>query len=207
MITIMMMSPEAQGWRHYLRTMRLALVAAVLLAACGSPSYNGAALDPAEPAAAIALSDSTGTPFDLGAQRGKVVLVFFGYTHCPDICPTTLVDWRHVSDSLGAKAAAVRFVFVSVDPERDTPASVQRYAVRFSPTFIGLTGTRTAIDALMKAWHIAAFRDGNPSDTSSRYIVSHPSQVFVIDNTGKLVLMQSAGMTVAQITSDIRALL
>ncbi|MBC7844816.1 MAG: SCO family protein [Gemmatimonadaceae bacterium] len=187
--------------------MRLTLVATMLLTACGSPSFNGAALDPAEPAPALTLFDSTGTPFELTAQRGKVVLVFFGYTHCPDVCPTTLVDWRHVADSLGAKAADVRFVFVSVDPERDTPASVQRYAARFSPTFVGLTGATAAIDSLKSAWHIAAFRDGNPTDTSSTYTVSHPSQVFVIDNTGKLVLMQSAGMTVAQITSDIRALL
>ncbi len=187
--------------------MRLALASALLLAACGSPSYNGAALDPAEPAPAIRLADSSGTPFELAAQHGNVVLVFFGYTHCPDVCPTTLADWRHVADSLGAKAAAVRFVFVSVDPERDTPASVQRYAARFSPQFIGLTGTPSQIDSLKSAWHIAAFRDGNPSDTSSMYIVSHPSQVFVIDNTGKLVLMQSAGLTVSQITSDIKALL
>lgn len=183
--------------------MRLALVTLLLLAGCGSPSYNGAALDPAEPAPELRLADSTGTRFEWTQQRGKVVLVFFGYTHCPDVCPTTLVDWRHVADSLGSKAADVRFVFVSVDPDRDTPSSVQRYASRFSPAFLGLTGTSAQIDSLKGAWHIAAFRDG----TSSNYTVSHPSQVFVIDGTGKLVLMQSAGLTVAQITSDIRALL
>ncbi len=189
--------------------MRLAIVVtlACAAAACASPSFNGVVLDPADSAPALRLSDSTGMPFELAQQRGKVVLVFFGYTHCPDVCPTTLVDWRHVADSLGAKAAAVRFVFVSVDAERDTPATAQRYAARFSPAFVGLTGTRAQIDSVKSAWKIAAFRDGSTADTTSNYTVSHPSQVFVIDGAGKLRLMQRPGLTTAQVASDVRALL
>ena len=134
-------------------------------------------------------------------------MLFFGYTHCPDVCPTTLVDWRHVADSLGPKAADVRFVFVSVDPARDTPAITQRYAARFSPQFLGVTGTSGAIDSLLASWKVAAFRDGVPGDTSQSYTVSHPSQTFVIDRSGALRLLHRAGLTPAQITADIRALL
>jgi protein SCO1 len=184
-----------------------ALCLLALLAACGSPAFHGAALDPPEPAPKLVLTDSAGGTFDLAAERGNVVLLFFGYTHCPDVCPTTLVDWRHAADSLGAKADRVRFVFVSVDPERDTPALAQRYASRFRPGFVGLTGTRAEVDALLREWKIAAFRDGVPGDTTSRYTVSHPSQVFVVDGSGALRLLQRQGLRPAQIAADIEALL
>jgi protein SCO1/2 len=101
----------------------------------------------------------------------------------------------------------VRFVFVSVDPERDTPAIAQRYAARFSPSFIGATGSRAEIDALLADWKLAAFRDGPPGSSDATYTVSHPSQVFVIDRDGQLRLMHRAGLTPAQIAADIRALL
>ena len=186
----------------------LGLAALALLAACSTPAFNGVVLDPPEAAPALQLADSTGAAFDLAAQKGKVVLIFFGYTHCPDVCPPTLLDWRHAADSLGASAASkVRFVFVSVDPERDTPALAQRYADRFAPAFIGLTGTRPQVDAMLASWKLAAFRDGTPGDTSMTYTVSHPSQVFVVDRDGKLRLMHRAGLTPAQIASDIKALL
>ena len=195
--------------RLYFWSMRpLALAGLLLLAACSAaPTFNGVVLDPPEVAPPLRLADSAGMRFDLGAEKGKVALVFFGYTHCPDVCPTTLVDWRHVADSLGSKAADVRFVFVSVDPDRDTPAVAQRYAARFSPAFIGLTGTSAQIDAIKTAWKIASYRDGVPSDTTTTYTVTHPSQVFVIDRDGKLRLMLRQGLTPAQIAADIKALL
>jgi protein SCO1 len=179
----------------------------LLLVACGAPSFNGVAFEQPESAPQLRLRDSSGTPFDLAGERGKVVLIFFGYTHCPDVCPTTLADWKHVADSLGTKRERVRFLFVSVDPERDLPASVQRYAARFDPMFLGLTGTRTAVDTLLSNWKIAAYRDGVPSDTGVSYLMAHPSQVFVVDRDGKLRLMHRAGLTVQQITADIRGLL
>lgn len=184
------------------------LAMALALAACNGPTFNGIVLDPPERAPRFRLVDSAGTPFDLEQQRGKVVLVFFGYTHCPDVCPTTLLDWKKVADSLGkADAAQVEFVFVSVDPERDTPATTARYAARFRPGFLGLTGSREQIDALMRSWKVAAYRDGVPSDTVTVYTMSHPSQVFVIDRDGRLRLLHRAGLSPAQITSDIKALL
>ncbi len=180
---------------------------ALLMAGCDGPAFNGIVLDRPERAPRLQLADSGGARFDLADQRGKVVLLFFGYTHCPDVCPTTLLDWRKASDSLGATASDVRFVFVSLDPERDTPAIAQRYAARFGPAFVGLTGPREQIDGLMRDWKIAAYRDGIPGDTAAVYTLTHPSQVFVIDGEGRLRLMHRAGLTPAQIASDIRALL
>ena len=208
MITIIDPASERASPDRYLGPMRSVLIATLTaaLVACASPAFNGVVLDPPEEAPTLRLSDSLGVPFDVAQQRGKVVLLFFGYTHCPDVCPTTLVDWRHVVDSLGTKAADVRFVFVSLDPERDTPALTQRYAARFSPSFVGLTGTRAGIDSLTSAWKFAAFRDGAPTDTST-YTITHPSQVFVIDPSGMLRLMQRPGLTTAQVAADIRALL
>lgn len=178
-----------------------------LVAACNTPRFNGVALDPADTAPPLALTDSAGHRFSLADQHGKVALVFFGYTHCPDVCPTTLLDWKKAATALGDRAADVRFILVSVDPERDSPALTQRYAARFRPDFVGLTGTRTEIDGMMRAWHVAAFRDGVPSDTATFYTVSHPSQVFVVDRDGRLRLMHRPGLTPDQIASDIRALL
>ena len=185
----------------------LRLVLGVTVIACTSPTFNGVELSPAEPAPALRLADSAGRVFDLATERGKVVLVFFGYTHCPDICPTTLADWKRAADSLRALNLKTRFVFVSVDPERDTPGVAQRYAARFSPAFIGLTGSRAQIDSALAGWRLGAFRDGIPGDTGSSYTVSHPSQVFVIDPAGQLRLMHRAGLTPMQIRDDIRALL
>jgi len=191
------------------RFQRLGRTCALLFisAGCSAPSFHGVVLEPAERAPELGLTDSSGERFDFGEQKGRVVLVFFGYTHCPDVCPTTLVDWKRAADSLGKNATNVRFVFVSVDPERDTPALTQRYVARFSPSFLGLTGTRPQIDALMAAWRVASYRDGVPGDTSAGYTISHPSQVFVVDGAGQLRLLHRAGLTPAQISADIRALL
>jgi protein SCO1 len=183
-----------------------ALGLVLIIAACREPRFNGTAIEPPETAAEIDLRDSSGNRFRLSDQRGAVTLVFFGYTHCPDVCPATLADWRKVAVALGDDVQRVRFVFISVDPERDHPAALQRYAARFSPHIRGLTGSRPAIDSLLGRWHLGAFRSSAPTDTLS-YLVGHPSQVFVVDREGRVRLTQSGGMTTSQIADDIRALL
>jgi protein SCO1 len=210
MITCSARQREQPFSLRYLLCMRWVLwfVAALAVFGCSGPTFNGVLLEPSDRAPALQLTDSVGRRYDLAADRGRVVLVFFGYTHCPDVCPTTLLDWRHAADSLGSAASSsVRFIFVSVDPERDSPALTQRYAARFDPTFLGLSGSQAEIDALLKHWKLAAFRDGTPGDTSSTYTVSHPSQVMVVDREGNLRLLQRAGLTPAQIAHDIRELL
>ncbi|MCU0626376.1 MAG: SCO family protein [Gemmatimonadaceae bacterium] len=183
----------------------LAGVACALLGACTGPDFRGVVLEPPEPAPALALADSNGTVLDLAGERGKVVLVFFGYTHCPDICPTTLADWRKAKGLLGDEARAVRWLFVTVDPERDTPQLAHRYAARFDRDFRGLSGTPDQVRAAMAAWKIGSVRDAGGTDSS--YTVSHPSVVFVLDREGRVRLLHRQGMPPSAIAADIRALL
>jgi protein SCO1/2 len=177
------------------------------VAACGAkpPSFSGTAFDPPEPAPAVTLHRADGAPFSLRDQRGDVVLVFFGYTHCPDMCPTTLSDWARVRRALGDDARRVRFVFVSVDPARDTPVGVQAYAARFDSSFVGLTGDSTTLAALQRAFHVTSGREDTGS--ASGYAVTHASQTFVIDPRGRLRLLYSFGMPTDGVVSDIRTLL
>ena len=187
-----------------LRRLLLTLVAGASLAAC-SPSFHGVVLDPPDAAPPLALVDSTGAAYDLAAQRGAVVLIFFGYTHCPDVCPTTLADWAKVKRLLGDEAADVRWLFASVDPDRDTPAVAQRYVAKFDRDFVGLSGSSAQVAAVMAAWKIASVRDAGGTD--SIYTVSHPSSVFVLDRDGRVRLLHRNGLPAAQIAADIRALL
>jgi protein SCO1/2 len=140
------------------RAVATALATLLLLAACQDPgSFRGIALDPPEPAPAMRLATAQGDTFDLAEQRGKVVLLFFGYTQCPDVCPTTLSDWARIRTELGDDADEVRFVFVSVDPARDTPQASAAYARKFDPSFVGLTADPAMLPTLMKGFKITAF--------------------------------------------------
>jgi protein SCO1/2 len=181
----------------------------ILLAAmaCGGgrPTFNGVAYDPPEPAPAMRLMRGDGSSFDLREQRGAVVLVFFGYTHCPDICPMTLSDWLKVKHALGGDASRVRFVFVSVDPARDTPALTQRYVSAFDPAFIGLSGDSVQIMQAENLFHVTSSRENIQS--ANGYAVSHAAQSFLISPQGQLRLLYPPGIPAAAIASDIKHLL
>ncbi|HEY0972598.1 MAG TPA: SCO family protein [Gemmatimonadales bacterium] len=200
-----------------------ALVAAVLLlGACGDDpaTFRGVALDPPEPAPALRLANAAGDTFDLAAERGRAVLLFFGYTRCPDVCPTTLADWARVRNELGDAADDVRFVFVSVDPERDTPAVAQEYASRFDSSFVGLSAERASLPALLAAWRIAAYEEPAPlpdsvaaADTlppgmiGEDYFVAHSSQTFLVDPEGRLRALYPVGTTAQDLVEDLRRVL
>jgi protein SCO1/2 len=186
--------------------MRCALAAAPLLviAGCQEP-LRGIVFEDPEPAAALVLTDAEGTAFDLAAQRGAVVLVYFGYTHCPDVCPTTLSDWASARRALGEDAGQVRFVFVSVDPGRDTPELSLAYARQFDPTFVGLTGTDAEIEALKTAWRIAAYPEGDPRTRD--YTVAHPAHTYIVDTEGRLRVLHEPGVRGEELAEDIRKLL
>jgi protein SCO1/2 len=151
------------------------------------------------------LNAASGGRFSLAEQRGSVVLLYFGYTHCPDVCPTTLSDWKRVKSGLGRDASRVRFVFISVDPNRDDPATLQRYVSRFDPDFIGATGDSATLAGIERSFHVSSSREESPS--ADGYAVTHPSQTFVIDKNGDLRLLYSFGMQTSDIVSDIRQLL
>ena len=134
----------------------IAVVFTVLPTACGpsSPSFRGNALDSPVAAPDFALTDQHGQPFRLSEQRGNVVILFFGYASCPDVCPTTLGMWRRVQTELGDDAQRVRFVFVTVDPERDTQERLREHLTIFSPDFIGLTGTPADLEPVYQAYGV-----------------------------------------------------
>jgi protein SCO1/2 len=141
----------------------------------------GTAPAPPERALALRLARSDGALFDLAAQRGRVVVVFFGYTHCPDLCPLTLANFAWVRRRLGPRAPLVRFVFVTVDPRRDSPAGAMAYARQFDSSFIGLSGDSATLAAAQRAFHVASWVT---RDSAGNVVVAHSASVFVVGRDG-----------------------
>jgi protein SCO1/2 len=191
------------------------VIAIVVLAAGGwfaflredSYAFKGAELA-GEPAVDLALTDQQGEPFSLESQRGKVVVVYFGYTYCPDFCPTTMLDMMQVSDALGEDAGKFQLVMVSVDPARDTPERLDEYLEFYDPGFIGLTDT-TGADALrdiQRGYGVMSAQQDSP-EGSDGYLVDHSTSLFGIDPEGNLVLTWQYGAEPADIAADIEHLL
>lgn len=152
------------------------------------------------------LTNQNGKPFTLSDQKGNVVLMFFGYTYCPDVCPMTLSTWMQVQDTLGAQAQKVKFVYITVDPERDTPERLNNHLKIYSPNFIGLTGSQAALDSVYNAYGV--YHDRNDVEGSEGvYFMSHTSHTFVIDPQGKWRLLLPYGTSVGDIVHDIKLLL
>ena len=186
-----------------------------------APALHGAAYTTAETAPPLRLprARAVGTiagasdTFDLARDaRRRAVLVFFGYTHCPDVCPTTLADWSRVRRTIAARDAAdtarVRFVFVTVDPERDSAAVVAHYVAQFDPSFVGLTGSRAAVDAAQRAWHVSSFRDAPSAGApAGSYTVSHAAQVFLVGPDGRLRTIYPLGVPIADVVTDMQTVL
>ncbi len=190
-----------------------ALVALIILAlaatvACVPRPYTfrGQPLQPPRPAPDFVLMDSNGHPFRLSDQRGRIVLLFFGYTTCPDVCPTALAKFRQVREALGAEAAQVRLVFITVDPERDTPARLKRYVETFSPDFIGLTGDRAALARVWEDYGVYVERQ-EAEGSAAGYLVAHSSWTYLVDQGGDLRLIYPHGATAEDMAMDIRHLL
>jgi protein SCO1/2 len=174
-------------------------------AGCKPPSFHGTAYEPPEKAPPVLLRQTSGGDFSLADQRGSVVLLYFGYTHCPDVCPTTLTEWKRLKTALGRDASRVRFVFISVDPARDDPATLQRYVRRFDPDFIAATADSATLANVEHSFHVTSAREETGS--ANGYAVTHPAQTFVVDKRGDLRLLYSLGMDTNDVVSDIRQLL
>ena len=151
------------------------------------------------------LTDHTGKPRTLADFHGKVVVMFFGFTHCPDVCPTTLSDMRQVMQKLGPDAARMQVLFVTVDPARDTPELLAKYVPSFNPTFLGLYGDNAATAKVTKDFKIVSqIQEGK---TPESYTVAHTAASLVFDPQGRLRLFIAYGMEVDKIEADIRQLL
>lgn len=137
--------------------------------------------------------------------RGRVLLLFFGYTHCPDVCPTTLSRIKAAIDKLGAQAQQVRVLFVSVDPKRDTVQELKRYAGFFGPQVLGLRGSQAALRELTKMYRVTYGYD--KPDAQGNYSVSHSSAVYIFDRKGEARLLVRPQDPISAITSDLKRLL
>ena len=159
------------------------------------------AYDPPVPAPALRLTDQDGRPFDLEDLRGQPVLVYFGYTHCPDVCPTTLADIRSGLKQSGVDA---RVIFVTIDPERDDAAAMKQYADYYQAGYIGLTGTPVEIAEAAAAWGVTYSR--LPSESASGYAMAHSTDTYLVDATGQLrhhVFFGAGADVIAELVTDV----
>ena len=151
------------------------------------PTYAAQKVEPARQVADFTLTDQDGHPFRLSDSNGAVRLLYFGYTSCPDICPTTLANWRTVKRQLGDAASDVRFIMVTVDPEVDRPAQMKRYVQLFDPSFIGLSGTADELTRAWDAFDVHPKRLELPA-SATQHSISHSASVYVVDGDGMLRL-------------------
>jgi protein SCO1/2 len=168
-------------------------------------TFRGTAYDPPLPAPEFELTRDNGSNFQLSAMRGDIVLLFFGYTSCPDVCPTTLSDLRRVVDDLGADAERVQVVYVTVDPKRDTPQKVQEYVSLFNPSFIGLSGSMEELEGIWSDYGVYREEVQMPNSATG-YLVNHSARVYVIDQDGNLHLSYSYGTPTDDIVHDLKIL-
>ncbi len=183
------------------------LFCAAVLIGCSpdKPAFKATDVTGATYAREFELTDHTGKRRTLADFRGQVTAVFFGFTRCPDVCPTTLVQMKSLLQELGPEAKRVQVLFVTVDPERDTPEVLAQYVTAFDPTFIGLTGSVDDIKRVAREFKV--FFQKSPGTSAENYNVDHTAAYYVFDPQGRLRLFMRHNAQAADIASDIRLLL
>ncbi|MFN8458954.1 MAG: SCO family protein [Anaerolineae bacterium] len=191
---------------HFIFFMLMGL--ALLLSGCQSQQYDykGTAFDPPQPLPDFELADVSGQPFRLSQVKGDIALVFFGYTHCPDACPLTMYEVKQTLAGLKQGKERVRVIFISVDPERDTPEVLGKYVAGFGPEFIGLTDEMNKVQTVMKPFGVMAEKDAG-DDSAGGYIVAHSTRLFLVDPQGQLALTYGFGFKADDLRSDLEYLL
>ena len=198
--------------RHTVLAVVLAVAAG--LTACGRTApadgaskitFRGADITGATYARTLSLPDIDGKPRTLADFKGKVTAVFFGYTQCPDACPTTMAELAQVRKALGADGDKLQGVFVSLDPERDTPEILKSYMASFDPSFIALRGT--AEQTKVAADEFKIFYAKVPGKVEGSYTLDHTAGTFVIDTQGNVRLFERYGAGVEAMSADIKALI
>jgi protein SCO1/2 len=185
----------------------LALTFLALAAPAGGASFRSGAFEPPRPAPDFALPATGGTEFRLSQARGKVILLTFGYTNCPDVCPTVLAELAQVRARVGRDAGRVQVVYVSVDPERDTTERLRAYVQIFDKSFLGLTGSTAQLEPVWKAYGVSIARREIPNGGPQAYGVHHTASVYVVDTEGRLRVMAPFGTPVDDVLHDVRVLL
>lgn len=183
-----------------------AVCAALVLSGCtpSTPTFQNTDITGADFGKNFTLTDHTGKTRSLSDYQGKVVLIFFGFTQCPDVCPTTLAELSEVMKKLGSGADRVQVLFITVDPERDTQTVLGQYVPAFDPRFVGLTGSVEQIAAVAKDFK--AFYQKVPTPNGS-YTVDHFSGMYAFDATGRIRLFIRYRAPMDSVVADVKTLL
>lgn len=186
-------------------TLTLALSACDQKAAAPAPAFQNSDVTGVDYARDFALTDHNGKPRTLADFKGKVVVMFFGYTQCPDVCPTTMVELAGVMKELGPLADQVQVLFVTIDPARDTQALLAHYVPAFDPRFLGLYGDAAATAKVAKEFKV--FYAKVEGQTPDSYSMDHTAGSYVFDRSGKLRVFLRHGQGAAPIVHDLKLLL
>ena len=187
------------------RVLGLFLLFALLACSPQKQSFQSIDLTGADYAKGFSLPDQLGQTRTLADFKGKVVLVFFGFTQCPDFCPTTLSEMAQIKKDLGPLGDKMQAIFISLDPERDTPELLKAYMVNFDPSFVALVPTLDALPALAKDFKI--YYKKVEGAKPANYTLDHSAGTYIYDTEGRLRLYARYGMGVPALTADIQQLL
>ncbi len=168
-------------------------------------SFRGADITGADYAKTLALPDANGQPRTLGDFKGKITVVFFGYTQCPDVCPTTMTELAQVKKALGPDGDKLQAVFVSIDPERDTPEILKSYMASFDPNFVALRGTLAQTEATAKEFKV--YFKKVPGGNEGSYTMDHSAGAFIFDAKGNVRVFERYGAGAEGLTADVKALI
>lgn len=192
------------------KTIALLLLITLALTACGSgeidPSqFKGTIMPATIPAPDFTLTRVGGEQVSLSDFQDKIVLLYFGYTFCPDVCPSSLSDLKIVQNKLDENGEKLQVIMVTVDPDRDTPEKIDEYVQHFHPTFIGLSGTKEEIDAAGEGYGV--YYEKHEGTAATGYLVDHTARIFVVEPGGTYRLSFSFGTPTDDIIHDLRLLL
>lgn len=195
------------GRARWWRWLAVSLVALLGLTACSKPvaQFDSVDITGADYAHDFHLTDASGRPRALADYRGKVVMLFFGYTQCPDVCPTTMADLKSVMQALGPESDRVQVLFVTLDPERDTAALLAQYVPAFDPRFVGLRGDDATTEATAKEFKV--FYQKVPGTVPGSYTLDHTAGTYVFDAAGHIRLFIRQNEGAVAITHDVKLLL
>ena len=193
--------------RRRLLALPLAAAGLSLIAACGKKevSFIGSDISGTKLGQDMAMQDGNGQLRTLADYKGKVVVVFFGFTQCPDVCPTAMAELAQTKELLGKDADKLQVLMISVDPERDTPEVLSAYVKAFDPSFVGLTGTPEQLSKTAKSFK--AYYAKSRGATPDQYSMDHASSFYIIDKDGESRVLVSGNASAQDIASDIKQLL
>lgn len=166
--------------------------------------FHGTVIQSSDPAFDFTLSSARGN-VSLSDYRGKLILIYFGYTNCVDLCPATLANIGQALRKIGTKADDIQTIMISLDPDRDTPEILASYVMHFYPSFIGVTGTKDQLEEITTLYGIYYDKTGNIDNMD--YMLDHTSTLLVIDRDGYLKLTYAFGVTAEEIAGDLKYML